>query len=320
MQLYRHRFKAMGSPCEIQLYAGSLDVADRVANTAIADVRQLEARYSRYRDDSYLSTINRVASTGGEIRVDDETAALLDYAATCYRESDGLFDITSGVLRRAWRFDRGQLPNQDQIEALLASVGWDKLRWTRPVLAFPTPGLELDFGGVVKEYAADRAAALCEQGGLHHGIVNLGGDIRVVGPHPDGSPWRIGVRDPRRLGALVQMLSLRAGGLASSGDYERCIVVDGERYGHILNPRTGWPVKHLASVSVVADLCLVAGSASTIAMLKEKAGPQWLEQMGVAHLWMDVRGAVGGPLVTPSEAAGEDTCAGSAAICIGPAA
>lgn len=318
MQLYRHRFKAMGSPCEIQLYAANQADADRVANSAIADVRRLEARYSRYRDDSFLSAINRVAASGGAIQVDDETAALLDYAATCYRESDGLFDITSGILRRAWRFDRGQLPSQSQIQALLAHIGWDTLRWTRPLLEFPQPGLELDFGGVVKEYAADRAAVLCEQGGLHHGIVNLGGDIRVVGPHPDGSPWRIGVRDPRRRGALIQMLLLRSGGLASSGDYERCIVVDGERYGHILNPRTGWPVRHLASISVVADLCLVAGSASTIAMLKETAGPPWLETMQVAHLWVDVHGAVGGPLARRAHDASQINTEEGAAVFIGP--
>lgn len=315
MQLYRHCFNAMGSPCEIQLYAANHAEADRVANSAIADVRRLEARYSRYRDGSFLSTINHVAARSGTIRVDDETAALLDYAATCYRESDGLFDITSGILRRAWRFDRGQLPNQDHIQELLTHVGWNKLRWMRPVLEFPTPGLELDFGGVVKEYAADRAAALCEQAGLRHGIVNLGGDIRIVGPHPDGGPWRIGVRDPRRPGALVQMLLLQAGGLASSGDYERCIVVDGERYGHILNPRTGWPVKHLASVSVVADFCLVAGSASTIAMLKEEAGPQWLQQLGVAHLWVNVHGTAGGPLTS---AVPEDKLVDNAVAYIGP--
>lgn len=317
MQLYRHRFKAMGSPCEIQLYAADQADAERVANSAIADIRRLEARYSRYRDDSDLSAINRVAARGGAIQVDDETAALLDYAATCYRESDGLFDITSGILRRAWRFDRGQLPRQSQIQELLTNIGWEKLRWLRPLLEFPTPGLELDFGGVVKEYAADRAAVLCEQGGLRHGIVNLGGDIRIVGPHPDASPWRIGVRDPRRRGALIQMLGLRSGGLASSGDYERCIVVDGKRYGHILNPRTGWPVRHLASVSVVAELCLVAGSASTIAMLKETAGPGWLDQMGVAHLWMDVHGVIGGPLATADDPLEINTEA-SAAVCIGP--
>ncbi len=257
MKSYRFAFKAMGSPCEIQLYARGPAEAERFAGVAIAEVGRLEARYSRYRSDSFLSEINRVAARGGKISVDGETAGLLNYAATCYHQSDGLFDISSGILRRAWRFDRGALPDQAQIQGLLDKVGWDRLRWTAPVLEFPRPGMEIDFGGVVKEYAVDRAATLCWQTGVRHGYVNLGGDIKVVGPRLDGSAWRIGIRHPRRPGALIQTVSLRRGGLASSGDYERCIILEGRRYGHVLNPKTGWPVRHLASVSVVGDLCLI---------------------------------------------------------------
>lgn len=99
---------------------------------------------------------------------------------------------------------------------------------------------------------------------------------------------------------MIRTLALRDGAVASSGDYERCIVVDGVRYGHVLNPKTGWPVRHLAAVSVVGDLCVVAGSASTIAMLKEKDGPAWLDAMGLPHLWVDVDGNVGGPLAVSS--------------------
>jgi thiamine biosynthesis lipoprotein len=300
MKLYRQAFKAMGSPCEIQIYAASQPAAERIAGTAIADIHRLEARYSRYRADSFLSEINRMAAGGGSISVDEETSGLLNYAATCYRESDGLFDITSGILRRAWRFDRGALPDEAEVHRLLERVGWDKLRWMPPVLEFPVPGMEIDFGGVVKEYAVDRAAVIYREAGARHGFVNLGGDIRIIGPHPDRRPWRIGIRHPRCPGALIQTLSLHAGGLASSGDYERCITVDGVRYGHILNPRTGWPVRHLASVSVVGDLCVVAGSASTIAMLKEDGGPAWLESLGLPHFWVDVHGNIGGPLAPPA--------------------
>lgn len=305
MQLYRKTFRAMGSPCEIQLQATSSREAERIMEVAIADVGRLEARYSRYRADSFLSEINRVAAIGGRIMVDEETAGLLNYAATCHRESGGLFDITSGLLRRAWRFDRGALPDPAQIRELLARVGWEKLRWTPPVLEFPLSGMELDFGGVVKEYAADRVAALCRQAGARHGFVNLGGDIKIIGPRADGGPWRIGIRHPRRPGTLIQTLSLHGGALASSGDYERCIVLDGVRYSHVLHPKTGWPAGHLAAVSVVGEFCVVAGSASTIAMLQEADGPAWLRSLGLPHFWVDVEGRVGGPLapaVTDAEA------------------
>lgn len=286
----------MGSPCEIQLFASSHAQAKRVATIAINDVNRLEARYSRYRSDSFLSEINRVAASGGSITVDDETAGLLNYAVACYEQSDGLFDITSGILRRAWNFKSIVLPDKSVIQELLDNVGWHKLRWNPPVLEFPLPGLEIDFGGVVKEYAVDRASALCWQAGVKQGLVNLGGDIKIIGPRPDGVPWQVGIRHPRSKDALLETLALKKGALASSGDYERCIVLDGVRYGHVLNPKTGWPVRHLAAVSVVGEFCVVAGSASTIAMLKEDDGPKWLEELGLPHLWVDVNGQAGGPL------------------------
>jgi thiamine biosynthesis lipoprotein len=288
----------MGSPCEIQLQGLAPRQAGAIAERAVAEVERLEALYSRYRDDSLLSRINRVAAAGGEIAVDDETAGLLDYAATCHAQSGGLFDITSGVLRRAWgRFDANTLPDHGRIEALLAIVGWEKLAWMRPVLAFPRPGMEIDFGGVVKEYAVDRVAALCLEAGAGNGVVNLGGDIRVIGPRADGTAWRVGVRHPRDREGVVSSLLIRQGALASSGDYERRIVLDGVTYGHILNPRTGWPVRRMAAVSVLADLCVVAGSAATIAMLQEDAGAGWLARLGLPHLWVAVDGKAGGPLL-----------------------
>ncbi|MEI6543317.1 MAG: FAD:protein FMN transferase, partial [Methylococcales bacterium] len=233
---FHYGFQAMGSPCDIQLFAKTSAEGKRIADLVIADVHRLEALYSRYRDDSFLSTINRVASVGGAITVDPETAGLLNYASICYEQSDGLFDITSGILRRAWRFDLGSLPDSMLIQSLLDRVGWHKLRWNSPVLEFTIPGMEIDFGGVVKEYAVDRVAALCWEAGIRQGVVNLGGDIKVIGPRADGSAWRIGIRHPRQKNDVIQTILLREGALASSGDYERCFEVDGVKYGHVLNP------------------------------------------------------------------------------------
>jgi thiamine biosynthesis lipoprotein len=294
LKYFHTDFRAMGTPCEIQLFAPTKTEANNAFLAVIADVERLEARYSRYKPDSFLSAINRAAAIGGTINVDDETASLLDYAVTCHEQSDGLFDITSGILRHAWKFDKGGLPEQSLVDELRDKVGWHKVSWKRPVLAFPVPGMEIDFGGVVKEYAVDRAASLCYGLGIRRGVINLGGDIKVIGPRDDGSPWRVGIRHPRSEDALLDTVQLYEGALASSGDYERCIMVDGVRYGHVLNPKTGWPVRHLAAVSVVADFCVVAGSASTIAMLKEDRGAEWLQDLGLPHLWVDVRGEKGG--------------------------
>lgn len=295
----------MGTPCELQLYAAERSRAQQAADATRQDVLRLEARYSRYRDDSLLSVINRVAGAGGRIEVDTETAGLLDYATTCFEQSDGLFDITSGILRKAWNFKSTALPEPQLVQSLLNKVGWQRVGWNASVLNFSQPGMELDLGGVVKEYAADRAVTLCFEAGIRHGMVNLGGDIRIIGAHPDGSPWRVGIRHPREPGALLQTLELFSGALASSGDYERCIVVGDKRYGHVLNPKTGWPVEHLAAVSVVAELCVIAGSASTVGMLKEANGAQWLQELGLPHIWVGVDGAAGAYLCGSGPSTGE---------------
>ena len=293
---FSFNFKAMGTLCELQFFSEQPGKTKRLANRVIADVQRLEAKYSRYREDSLLSKINRVAKQGGSIEVDAETSYLLNYAETCYQQSDGLFDITSGILRHAWRFHAERLPSQTEIDPLLENVGWHKLHWHAPTLAFLQPGMELDFGGIVKEYAVDRAATLCREANITHGFINLGGDVRFMGPRGDGEPWALGIGHPRRPGDVLLNLSVTRGAVASSGDYERCIVLDGVRYAHILNPKTGWPVRHLAAVSVMSDFCVVAGSASTIAMLKEEEGPEWLQDLGLPHLWIDVNGRQGGDL------------------------
>lgn len=294
--LHVHAFSAMGSPCEVRIHHADPDYAEAVIKAVVDEVERLEQRYSRYRSDSVLSQINAVARAGGAFDVDDETALLLDYAATCHAQSEGLFDVTSGLLREVWRFADDRLPDQPHIDRLLTRIGWHRLRWSRPVLTF-SPGMELDFGGIVKEYAVDRCGTLCVSAGVRHGLVNLGGDLRVIGPQPDGSPWQIGVQHPRDPGRAVGNLELSSGAVATSGDYARCKVVAGKRYGHVLDPRTGWPVRVLASVTVVADFCLVAGSASTIAMLRQEQGPAWLRALGLPHLWVDVDGRCGGSLL-----------------------
>lgn len=302
MHLHHGSFQAMGTACELRLQAESAAQAEAAAAQVIAEVQRLEARYSRYRGDSVLAAINRVAAAGGAVDVDDETAALLHYAEQGWQQSGGLFDISSGLLRRAWNFSSGSLPDAAAIEPLLQRIGWHRLRWQAPRLSFPLPGMELDFGGIVKEYAVDRAAALLARLGLRHGYVNLGGDLRAIGPQADGSPWRIGIGHPREPGALLTTVDLATGALASSGDYERCVIVDGVRYGHILHPRTGWPVRTLAAVSVAAPLCVVAGSAATIAMLLEADGVRWLEETGLPCLWTTVDGRCGGSLLPPAAA------------------
>ena len=280
----------MASHCEVRVYALDEPTAQRWSDAAIAEVRRIETKYSRYRDDSVTTAINRSAGDTA-ISVDAETAGLLDFAAELHAQSDGAFDLTSGVLRRAWDFKAGVMPSQAALDQLLPRVGWSKVRWNSPRLHLAAD-MEIDFGGIGKEYAADRAAAAVSDLGARHGLINLGGDVRVIGPHADGSPWRIAVQDPRgEPGATIAYLNVPHGAMATSGDYERYFIHDGRRYSHLLDPRSGWPVEHWRSVSVVAPLAVAAGACATVAMLKPvDAALQFLDDQGVRYLAIDAAG------------------------------
>ncbi len=297
MNALQHRFHAMGGPCSLQLYAADAAQAQRAAEAAQAEVLRIEAKYSRYREDSVLSRINASAGSAQAVAVDAETTALLNYADAAFVQSDGLFDISSGVLRRAWDFKAQRVPDQHELDALLPLVGWRKLDWRAPQIRLPLAGMQIDFGGFGKEYAADRAAGVLASMGIAHGLVELGGDVRVLGPHPDGAPWLIGIRHPRAPATAIATVPLTHGAIASSGDYERYFDQDGRRYSHVLDPRSGWPVQGFASVSVLAPQCLIAGTGTTIAMLRGVTeGGEWLRQLGLPHLCVDAALQVSGTL------------------------
>ena len=280
---------------EIQVWASDRARASRAARVAIADVLRIEAKYSRYRDDSVTAAINRAAG-GAPVAIDAETAALLRYADRCHQLSGGRFDLTSGVLRRAWDFRRRPplVPTDDEIAAARECVGWGRVEWDDASVRLPARGMELDFGGIGKEYAADRAAAICSDHGVAHGWVNLGGDVRVIGAQPDGSPWRIGIRHPRRDDAVIATVELREGAVATSGDYVRYFEVNGRRFCHLLDARTGLPVDHWQAASVIAPLAILAGSYATIAMLLAADAEAFLEQQHVRHLLVRADGATVG--------------------------
>lgn len=292
MALHRFAFRAMAADNEVQVHADDAALARAAAQRAIDEVRRIEAKYSRYRDDSLLARIN--AAAGGEpVPIDHETRALLDYADMCWRQSGGLFDVTSGVLRRAWNFDVARVPAEAELAPLLALVGWPRVERDGERIRLPAAGMELDFGGLGKEYAVDRALAEVAALGIDSALVNLAGDLAILGPQPGDVPWRVGIRHPREPGSLAARLDVSSGAMATSGDYERFVEVDGVRHCHLLDPRTGRAARGLRSVTVQGPSCLVAGSAATIAMLLgEEGGLRWLEGLGLPSYAIRADGGV----------------------------
>jgi FAD:protein FMN transferase len=228
------------------------------------------------------------------VAIDAETADLLSFAGQLFQLSGGLFDASSGVLRQAWDFKAKQVPSADKLKQTLAHIGWADVQLTLGHCRLPRDGMELDFGGFGKEYAADRAAAVLKQRGVAHALVNLGGDIHALGCHgiPDlaGHAWNVQVQHPRKELACLAGVSVYGGGMATSGDYERYFEQDGQRYCHVLNPITGQPVSYWQSITVLAPN--TTGALSTTAMLKAETGLAWLDTQKVAYIAVDCTGRV----------------------------
>jgi FAD:protein FMN transferase len=225
--------------------------------------------------------INR--SQGHAVNVDPETAALIDYAAQCYELSGGRFDITSGVLRRCWKFDGSdRVPEPAAVASLLPLIGFEKVRWQAPRITLPA-GMEIDFGGFGKEYAVDRVLAIVAGQFSGAALVNFGGDL-AANRAPAVAPWQVGVERPDTEREARLLLELTRGGLASSGDTHRFLLRDGVRYSHILDVRTGWPVRDVPrSVTVAAASCVEAGMLATFAMLQGSAAESFLTEQGVRY-------------------------------------
>ncbi len=275
------RFNAMASPCELLVDTDDRAQAAALGRLVEREALRIEHKFSRYRPDGVVHTIHHAA--GAPVTLDDESAGLLDYAALCHGMSGGLFDITSGVLRRVWAFDGGdRVPEPGELARVLEHVGWHHLSWERPVLTLPA-GMEIDLGGLGKEYAVDRAAALVAARTRKSFLVNFGGDLFASGPRRDERAWAVGVDDPGRTGeASLYRVDLTRGALATSGDARRFVTWQGRRLGHILDPRTGWPVEDAPrSITVLAPTCVEAGTLSTLACLRGSGARAFLEEQGV---------------------------------------
>jgi thiamine biosynthesis lipoprotein len=278
---HRARFSAMGGPCEVLLDVDDPAEAAALGEIAHREAIRIEHKFSRYRDDNLVHSINHACGT--PIEVDAETAGLLDYASLCHETSGGRFDITTGVLRRAWTFDGGdRVPTEEALRDVMVHVGWHRVTWAPPILTMPE-GMEIDFGGIGKEYAVDSAAALLGSRTAHSVLVNFGGDLYASGPRRDGRAWAVGVDDPARTGeAILDRVDLTRGGLATSGDARRFVRWRGRRLGHILDARTGWPIEGAPrAVTVVAATCLEAGTLSTLAYLEGPRAAEFLREQGV---------------------------------------
>lgn len=270
--------------------------ADNLLAHAIEELAAFEKKYSRFDPKSLISRINARAGNPEPLILDDEAQGLFQFCDALWHETNGLFDISSGGLARLWDFKTGRVPTEDEIQAALSAVGWANVDFTGNIIALPTPNMALDLGGVGKEYAVDLIARTFLDAGVEHALIDLSGDIRVLGTQGDGTPWRIGLRTSRRADTEMT-LTLRNTAVASSGNYERSITIEDKTYSHFLSPETGRPVEGPTAVTVIAEQCLIAGAISTVACLKPLPdAKEWLAASGLPWLMCDISGNMEGPI------------------------
>ncbi|MSU47864.1 MAG: FAD:protein FMN transferase [Opitutus sp.] len=263
-------FPALGTNCEVQYAApGGEGQAVAFERAATTWVNAFEAKYSRFRPDSLISRINAAAGRAW-VEIDAEMEGMLKLCDTLHFMTQGVLDPTMLPLIRLWDYKavNPRIPPPDEITAARALLGWKKVLRAPGKVYLPEPGMALDFGGFGKEYAVDVTAQIATEHGITSALVDFGHDLRAVGMPPDRPAWHIGLEDPQKPGTSSGSLAIVGKGVASSGDYIRGFVVNGKRYGHILDPRTGWPVANgCTQATVIAASCLQAGVLSTTAFV-----------------------------------------------------
>ncbi|MBV1909562.1 MAG: FAD:protein FMN transferase [Kangiellaceae bacterium] len=279
-------FAAMASPCEVLIRNTDHEFCMKVAQLAIDETYRIEQKFSRYISDNLVDRMN--SSNGKTITIDDEVCKLLEYARNMFEASDGLFDITSGVLRKIWRFDSSaKPPTTRQIQSHIKKIGFDKISYNSNSFTMPK-GMEIDFGGLGKEYAVDQVASqiipLCGAAEASF-LVNFGGDLSAYKLSDCAPPWTIGLESPDFNESPESYINMTHGCVATSGNTTRYFEYRGKRYGHLLNPKTGYPVEHAPmSITTFANNCVLAGSLSSLAMLKGKDAETFLIAQSVRHL------------------------------------
>jgi thiamine biosynthesis lipoprotein len=278
-------FNAMASPCEILIYTKDRYLPEQIAHISTSEIYRIETKYSRYQSHNLCSKMNQ--SHGKKVSIDHETFLLLEYAKQLYQLSHGLFDITSGSLRRLWHFIEGSTPpSKKAIKKILPLIGFNKIHYSTKSFLMPAL-MEIDLGGIGKEYAVDKVSQLislrCKQTKSSF-LINLGGDLSAASFNSDHPSWRVGLESLNDKNNKI-MVELKQGAIATSGNTQRFFYYQGKKYSHILNPKTGKPIDGAPQlISVFAKTCTLAGGMSTIAQLQGKEAENFLIDNSIRYI------------------------------------
>jgi thiamine biosynthesis lipoprotein len=294
------RFRSFGKACRIAI-GDRTDGGAGLLALCQDELTRLEEKFSTHLPDSIPSQINQSSGTGFYIPLDAEARSLFHYVDALWGESKHIFDPTTRIIRDCYDSSGKLLASQDQLGKILKLVGWRNLEITSKGAHLASAGMLIDLNSCVQPYALDSLRKILLKHDVKNALIEMDQDVVTIGKQPDGANWLVGVRVPQGSSAAIVRLKLNHKGFALRGDFEQITLHNGERFGCALSPMDGQAIPGLLSVIVIAENCLTACSAASIARLKTEAtGIKWLEALGLPWMAIDRQLECHGPLARKS--------------------
>jgi thiamine biosynthesis lipoprotein len=282
-QTYNREMQLMGSTFEITVVDDDAIRANNHIDVAVAEIKRIERLISSWDMASQTSEINKNAGVKA-VRVKKELFQLIERAKSISKLTDGAFDISYASMDRIWKFDESmeQMPSDKEIKLSVAKVGAKSIELDakNKTIFLKKEGMKIGFGAIGKGYAADKAKTLLQERGVTSGIINASGDMNAWGSQPDGTPWRVAIRNPMNKNKVFALMPLQNKAVVTSGNYEKYVCFNGVRYAHIIDPRTGYPATELISVTVFAPKAEIADALATaVFVMGKEAGIDRINQL-----------------------------------------
>jgi FAD:protein FMN transferase len=283
-KVYKQTLKLMGNRFEISAVAAEERWAHERIDAAAEEIRRIERLLTTYAEDSETNLINRNAGIA-PVEVSPETFQLIERAIRISGITQGAFDITYGSVDKSlWNFDdqMTRLPDRNTAKKMVRLINYRHilLDRERTTVMLQEKGMRIGFGGIGKGYAAEKAKQVMQEMGVESGIVNASGDLTAWGYQPDDSPWTIGIANPDSAGQVFSYLNITNMALATSGNYEKFIMIDGKKYSHTIDPKTGLPVTGIKSVTIITPNAEIADAMATPVMIMGiRAGLDMIDQI-----------------------------------------
>ncbi len=294
LKLFKKASLSMGTVFEVTIYTADKYIAEKTFNDVFQELNRLDYLMSNYKKESVLSQLNKNASSGSA-DCNKELANVIEQSLQYSKITDGAFDITIGPLMKKWGFfkKQGRIPGKEELESVLESVSYKNIiieekaikslaknPVTVKTVYFKNAGTEIDLGGIGKGYAVDMAARVLKQNGINSALINFAGNIYAFGTPPEKDSWVIGLQHPRESEGLLGSFEIKNKAVSTSGDYEKFFTIEGKRYSHIIDPRTGYPVEGIVSVTIVTGNAARADALSTgVFVLGLEKGMDLIEQL-----------------------------------------